>query len=274
MNYLRPSSEDEMIAEFLRAEIDSLRFGLNTAEEMVRQAATLDVLRHPDLTDAEQIRKRRAILAATRGWGRNEGSFAGFPAAVTWHLARIEEHDLEHITFDNDRNWSQLSGGAKTPAAVAARINGNQIEEHLMDVPDYEWCIRGIKATSNAISRGDVLPAPIVIRPVDGNRIVIIEGFTRFSALMLAERCVGAVVIVGHTKERHLRRWVGLRDPSESSLPAPRRVVERTFSYLRQRALVSGRVASRSPHGGFADARASRPGERATVARGVMQRSR
>jgi hypothetical protein len=197
-----------MIAEFLRAEIDSRRFGLGTAEEMVRQAATLDMLRCPDIEDEEQNTKRAAILAHTRGWGRSEKSFVGFPSHVSWYLARTEPGDLDHITFARNDHWLALSGGVHTPAAVATRIAGNLVEPELLAVPEYDWAIRGIKTASNAVLRGDVLPRPIVVRSLDHPRVVIIEGFTRFSAMMLAGRGAGTDVIVGECAEDDLHRWM------------------------------------------------------------------
>jgi hypothetical protein len=244
MRYLRPSTEDEMIAEFLRAEIDSQRFGLATAEEMVRHAATLTMLRFPDLTNPQENWKRRSILAQTRGWGRNEKLFEGFPSNIAWYVGSIEEHDLQHISFSANKDWSVLSGGTLSPANVARRMNSESMEPQVMEVPEYLWALKGVEKASKAIGRGDALPPPIVVSPIDDPDIVIMEGFTRFSALMLAEKCVGATVIVGEAKRSELRHWVGTGDRKTPRRFRPRRSAERWAGIARSLTPASGDVRS------------------------------
>jgi hypothetical protein len=223
-----------MVAEFLRAEINSVRFGLDTAEAMVRQAATLDLLQDPDLADDEQNRTRRRILGETRGWRRDEKSFAGFPSDVSWHVARLEPGDLPHLTFASNRDWWALSGGSGRPLDLAARIADDRMEPALLEVAEFAAVIDGIKAVSDQVRRGTPLPLPIVVRAPGRERIVIIEGFIRLSALLLAGRGVDADVIVGDVAADTIDQWAGMQERPIGTRTASRRVLGRALALARR----------------------------------------
>jgi hypothetical protein len=71
---IRPSSEAEMVATFLRGELGSERFGA-----AIRAAVDERLLLEPDLEDEEANARRRAALEATRAYERREGLFHGLP---------------------------------------------------------------------------------------------------------------------------------------------------------------------------------------------------
>ena len=71
---------DEVVLAFLRAEIDSPRFGpvyTGILQRAGRDRATL--VDHPDRTDAAARHFRHAMLKSIRGWNDDKLLFAGFP---------------------------------------------------------------------------------------------------------------------------------------------------------------------------------------------------
>jgi hypothetical protein len=237
---VRSSSEAEVVAEFLRAEIGSLRFGLGTAEEMVRHAATLRMLQEPNLGDANENERRQQILGATRGWRRDEGSFAGFPAAVRWELARLEARDIRRLRFSSSPDWHRLTGGSMRPVDLVRRMREGLIEPELMEVPEYERGLAGIAEVARALVGGAELPPPILVSCPGDRRIWIAEGFTRVTALILAGRWVGAQVLSGTASRKDFQKWVGTGPPVGSSL----RALLRTAVPKEEGASVRARVGS------------------------------
>lgn len=57
------------------------------------------MLTHPDLSDAEANLARRALLAATRGYGENRDLFENFPAQVAWTRAGLRAFDVPNEPF-------------------------------------------------------------------------------------------------------------------------------------------------------------------------------
>ena len=83
-----------MIALFLLGELSSERFseGIRIALDAASQTETL--ITAADLSDAGQNRARRAILAATRGYGEIRDVFENFPAHVRWVRAMLALGEL------------------------------------------------------------------------------------------------------------------------------------------------------------------------------------
>jgi hypothetical protein len=62
-----PSSEDEVVATFLRAELHSTRFGPAVASALERAGRRRTLVERPDLSDPAENALRRGLLAETRG---------------------------------------------------------------------------------------------------------------------------------------------------------------------------------------------------------------
>lgn len=96
MECVEPVTEDDMVAAFLRAEMESRRHvkyllpaDLSIAESIFRRRLVLK----PDLADERENELRRQLLAH-RGYRLNAVLFHGYPdGAVEWHRERksIEE---------------------------------------------------------------------------------------------------------------------------------------------------------------------------------------
>lgn len=105
MRNTRVASEDEVILSFLRGELDSSRFGNKTRAALDRAGGAV-LATDPDLRSGPDNRARRAALAEARGWGTNDGYFAGFPLTVTWLYAELEAPDLNRIRFIDYSYWT------------------------------------------------------------------------------------------------------------------------------------------------------------------------
>ncbi len=93
------SSEDEMVACFLGGELSSQRFGQNLRSHLAVAGQAEQSLTHPDLSDAGADFARRALLAATRGYGENRDLFENFPAHVTWTRTLLSADEAAGVRY-------------------------------------------------------------------------------------------------------------------------------------------------------------------------------
>src|SRR5579875_3867339 len=113
MRVLGESGEDEMVACFLRGELPSERFGDAVRAALSAAGLPAELVTHPDLTDQEANRARRAILAATRGYGEDRELFADFPARVRWIRACLTPAELARVRYVEYSYWRELTGDSR-----------------------------------------------------------------------------------------------------------------------------------------------------------------
>ena len=109
------ATEDEMIVEFLRAEVDSTQrvkdWIMQRLNLLGRDRALIDT---PNLADSDDNAIRKNILDYTRGYASRIGLFQGFPSDAIWRRVILETSDLKTMRYINDasggRHWINLSG--------------------------------------------------------------------------------------------------------------------------------------------------------------------
>jgi hypothetical protein len=175
MQLLRPIDEDEFIAVFLRAEIDSKRYGEKLRALLRRDGRDEDVLRRPHVADAGENAYRRGLLDEHRSYGRRDGLFDAFPLHVDWFRALLSSDEVLDILYINWDWWLELSGGTRRPRDAARRILGGEIE--------------GVSAGGNepiaaALAIGGQ-PELIAVTTPAHTPVVLVEGHARLTAYAL-----------------------------------------------------------------------------------------
>lgn len=105
-------TERAMVAEFLRAEIDSPRWCANILNRLYQDGRSRAVVDNPNLLDDAESRYRASLLASSRGY-RDRYIFAGFPEVVRWHTISMTHGDLEAALVMNRTSWVEFSGGTR-----------------------------------------------------------------------------------------------------------------------------------------------------------------
>jgi hypothetical protein len=199
MQLLGDSSEDDMIAAFLHAELSSERFGPHLHALLRQDHVDQRVISSPDLTSAPENAYRRALLGRFRGYGRDHDLFAGFPSVLTWRRVALAPADVLTIRYINYVYWVALSGGTRLPSDAARSI---QEGRGVCDVP-----LDGFFRIVAALRQGARFPELICVRRDASAPLVVLEGHLRLTAYALAPETIPSptAIILGTAAE--IVRW-------------------------------------------------------------------
>ncbi|HST19307.1 MAG TPA: hypothetical protein VLK36_16825 [Gaiellaceae bacterium] len=174
MRIIGAATEDEMIAAFLRAEVDSERYGEKLLAILARDGRGVEVLRAPDPAVAADNRYRRRVLDEHRAYERREGLFNGLPSRVDWARAALTAREVLEIRYIDWDWWLTLSGGSRSPLDAARRIRAGEIAGITADAGDE--AIAAAAATS---------PELIAVTTPSHAPLVLVEGHARLTAYAL-----------------------------------------------------------------------------------------
>jgi hypothetical protein len=180
-----PATEDEMIAAFLRAEVDSPRWNDYVKAGLVVLGSERSLIDAPDLSDSLQNGLRRRLLGY-RGYHRRDLLFTGFPSDVTWRRVYLEAHDLENMQYIAHSNWSELSNGTRLVSFGARNLHRYSSDERFQQ----------IIPIAEAVRAGNRFPPLIAVQHQEGH-LVLIEGHSRATAYVMAGSVETAEAFVG-----------------------------------------------------------------------------
>jgi hypothetical protein len=192
MRVIGRSSEAEMVAVFLRGELESERFGAG-----VRAAIDERLLLEPDLEDEGQNAVRRAALTELRGYESREGLFHGFPDDMRWERAALTPEEVLAVRYIEYDYWVELSGGTRLPLDAAGRIRAGLT---VFGVPN-----DGFFELADELGRRR-LPEPIVVGG-HGSRLVVLEGHARLTAYALRPEALPAELEVLLGRSPGIASW-------------------------------------------------------------------
>jgi hypothetical protein len=190
---LNQVQEDEVIAEFLLAEINSDRFKEGILNAL--RDHDLNLLIKPNLNDQTENKIRRDILGQTRGYGRNTDLFENFPKEVKWYKALFKKQDLKEVMYINYSYWNELSSNTRLPLQASKNIM-NQIEV-------YEISNQGFLDINLVLKNGKVFPRLIFVSMNENSRIVVLEGHARLTAYFIESEYIPdeLEVLIGYSEK-------------------------------------------------------------------------
>jgi hypothetical protein len=180
MRTIRTASEDEVVAAFLRAEIDSERQADRIMDLLRSDGQSRSIIDAPDLADLEANGYRRHLLGSVRGWGRGEGMFQGFPEQVAWEFVALTREELARVRYIAWDWWLERSGRTRLPVEYARRIRAGEFPS------DPESGLRDHWPIARRLREGSPLPPLIAVRDVRRpDFLVLVEGHVRLTAFFL-----------------------------------------------------------------------------------------
>jgi len=176
MRILGQATEPEVVAAFLRGELESERWREELLALLREDEMDAAVVESPDVDDPGECAYRARLLDRHRAWLRREGLFDGFPSHVEWRRAALSPEDVLGILYIDWDWWLTLSGGTRRPLDAAARIRrgavpGVTAEEH--------------EAIASRLRTDDPQAQLIAATDPDRTRLVCLEGHVRLTAYAL-----------------------------------------------------------------------------------------
>jgi hypothetical protein len=177
-----------VILAFLRAEYHSPRF-----KAVVRQllGGETNLVYEPRVGDPLESQKRRNILAAYRGFGRDDYLFRGFPGSVEWNRLLISPEEIGSMLYANYPTWVALSGGTRLVSDGAANVGAVNVDEDA----DLH-----VAAVEREIRRGGTFAELIAVAATPDSPLILLEGHTRATALVrVADPDVEVELLAGYS---------------------------------------------------------------------------
>lgn len=185
------ATEDEMIAAFLRAEIDSSRYGNNfVLTGLIELGLERTIVDAPNFTNAAENAIRRKLIEY-RGYPTRSLLFEGFPLDVRWRRVELEARDFAVMRYINDTvtktpHWTSLSGGTRRVSDGAHNFPQRQTDP----------ATQQIAAIAQAVRNGRRFPELIAAQAEDGS-LILIEGHSRATAYAMENAMHSVESLVG-----------------------------------------------------------------------------
>ena len=198
MRVLRPASEAEVVATFLRAELRSARWGEKLRELLRQDGADEAMLMEADLGDAAANAYRAQILDRHRGWLQRIGLFQGLPCELEWLLVGLTPDEVLAIRYINWDWWLEISDGTRDPSVAADRIRGGFVPGADIDAH---------RALAERLRSSRPPPELITIARPDLAKLVLLEGHVRLTAYALFPDLLPDELRVFVGTSDHADRW-------------------------------------------------------------------
>lgn len=179
MDLMRRVDEHVMVAEFLRAEINSPRFGRDVRRALEALDLHEGVVRTPDLDDDRENAARAAVLGTCRGYGHDRDMFAGVPTDLAWHETSLSRDEVAALHYVDYSYWNELSGGSHVVRDAVARIRSGVV---VYGVPNDRFVELADQICAGRVDLGRII---VWGHGIDGP-LELLEGHLRATALGLA----------------------------------------------------------------------------------------
>ncbi|GAB3835413.1 hypothetical protein [Kribbella italica] len=180
MRALRPSSENEMVATFLNAELTSPRFKASLTETLRKHGHSEALLTTPDLANPTQNELRLQLLGDYRGYRQNRELFTDFPDSLSWQLVMLTPSELLDVLYINYSYWTALTNGTRRPTDAVPFIRRGGLVFDRLPTDNF------LNLATN-LRNGATWPPLICVRATTTtDPLVVLEGHARLTAMALA----------------------------------------------------------------------------------------
>jgi hypothetical protein len=173
MNVIKKSSANEAILEWLRAELNSNRFGSDLRAAIDSLGHTEELITTADLDNDENNKARWQLLKAYRSW--LDKDFDDYD----WQSVELSREDVGNLHYIDYSYWNELSDHTRQVKRAAANVAKGKI---VYDVPNTNFL-----SVAKAVEAGKELP-PIIVLVDDDEPGLIIEGHLRATGYSLAKQ--------------------------------------------------------------------------------------
>lgn len=190
-------SEDEMILEWLKGELHSVRFSDRLRERMHDLKLTESIISKANLQNPHENALRKELMEF-RGYNSKTELFEGFPDIHDWQIIQMPKSDaLNKVHYINYSYWNELTGNSRLPMRAAKIINeGLEI---------FGVSNAGFLNIANKIKQGFDFPPIIIVG--DDHKMIVLEGHARLTGFALAEMHLPPTIPVIYGYHLQLSDW-------------------------------------------------------------------
>jgi hypothetical protein len=190
MQFLEKSSSQEMVAEWLKAEMWSKRFSKPLKQILRKFKQGQAIINDPKLDNKRENILRKKILFTYR-----KEMLRGFPKNIIWQKVTVNINDLKKIKYINYSYWNELSGGTRLPEDAIANINRNKTVFGVSN--------RQFNEAARHIAKHGFFPKLILISTQPGAPVVVLEGHIRLTAYLMEPQGIPnkMIAIIGYSPE-------------------------------------------------------------------------
>ncbi|MBR1654503.1 MAG: hypothetical protein IJ690_06130 [Clostridia bacterium] len=195
MKIIRKSSEDEMLLEYLKAEINSKRFSERLEKTLIELSLSQDIILNGNLENEQENKQRKLIMEKFRGYP-TEDIFERFPKEFNWFYVQFEEGDIDKIFYLNWEYWNEISNNTSKPTEAAKNIY-NGVEIYDISNEPYFKGLEYLKSNNKF--------NPIIALTCNGEKFVLIEGHSRMTVYgMKPKLFAGTFGYIGYCSKKEM----------------------------------------------------------------------
>lgn len=197
METIRKTSEEEMILEFLKGELNSNRFNDKLKEVLSKLNLNTDIILNGDVSSEKENILRLKIMKLFRGYP-DEELFENFPKIDKWEYKMLKEDDINNIFYINYDYWNELSNETSKPLEASKNIKNGKEIYNVSNKPFLE----GVKYLEN-----NSFP-PVILITCNDKKYLIIEGHSRMTVYGLnPEKFEGTYAYVGYCSVDEMKKY-------------------------------------------------------------------
>jgi len=182
MRLLDAITEDEMVAVFLKTEINSVRYSADILALLRRDGMSRGIIDAPDTRNQQENAYRIQLLGDFRGYKQRRDLFLSFPDDVSWYRAILSREELARVRYVDYSYWNELSGGSRLPADAAANIRAGKVV--------FGQSTQGFLNLASELELGAKFPELILTGVSPTSDLVVLEGHVRLTTYFLAPHCI------------------------------------------------------------------------------------
>jgi O-antigen/teichoic acid export membrane protein len=169
LRLLRPLSEEEVIADFLKSEFHHSEFDGYRGEFE-------HIVTRPDVTNSKENAVRRALLFLRRG-----AMWRELPLDTKWFEVELTIEELSRVRFFPRAQWRRVARGSFYLTDVVERIRQK------LEGPGDDEFLQKLRRVSDGLQESSVNPTVLLIGVGDKGPLTILDGNHRVAAAMLSQ---------------------------------------------------------------------------------------
>jgi hypothetical protein len=109
MKLLQRTTEADMVAAYLKAELHSKRFAGELKNAMQRRGVEEQVIATPDINNQHQNEQRAQVLGDYRGYRQHRAIFTEVPDKLAWYKGVLSPGDIVNLKYVDYSYWNKLT---------------------------------------------------------------------------------------------------------------------------------------------------------------------